>query len=87
VTAKPWVLSKMWGADTVDVLDALLNLAPDNGFDDEPGWASLNPVRFEQHIARSSLKSRLIEPGSAERVMCTDPGCGDTGHAGGFAGR
>jgi hypothetical protein len=27
------VRRQMWGADTVD---ALLNLAPDNGFDDEP---------------------------------------------------
>jgi len=27
-----WVLSKMWGADTVDALDALLGLAP-TGFD------------------------------------------------------
>jgi hypothetical protein len=30
----------------------------------------------EQHIARSSLKSRLTGPGSAERVMYTDPGRG-----------
>lgn len=34
---RTWVLSKMWGADTVGALDALLNLAPNNGFDYEAG--------------------------------------------------
>lgn len=34
---RTWLLSKMWGADTVDALDALLNLAPNSGFDYEAG--------------------------------------------------
>lgn len=34
---RTWVLSKMWGADTVDALDALIALAPDEGFDYEAG--------------------------------------------------
>jgi hypothetical protein len=33
---RTWVLSKMWGADTVDGLDALLTLAPALGYDYEP---------------------------------------------------
>ncbi|PWR15831.1 hypothetical protein DKT69_08910 [Micromonospora sicca] len=33
---RTWVLSKMWGADTVDALDALLGLAPTPGYDYEP---------------------------------------------------
>jgi hypothetical protein len=31
-----WVLSKMWGMDTVDALDALLTLAPTPGYGYEP---------------------------------------------------
>lgn len=34
---RTWVLSKMWGADTVDTLDALIALAPGPGFDYEAG--------------------------------------------------
>ena len=34
---RTWVLSGMWGADTADALDALLELAPGQGFDDEAG--------------------------------------------------
>jgi hypothetical protein len=41
----------------------------------------------EQHIARSSLKSRLTGSGSAERVMHPDPGWGRLATLAGFAGR
>jgi hypothetical protein len=34
---RTWVLSKMWGADTVEALNALLTLAPQPGYDYEAG--------------------------------------------------
>jgi hypothetical protein len=34
---RTWVLSKMWGADTVEALNALLTLAPHPGYDYEAG--------------------------------------------------